>query len=189
MNYMAYYPVDVINGDGVRNTLFVSGCEHQCKGCYNKSTWNKDNGFYFDKNMEDKIIYDLNNPDLVLDGLSLSGGDPLFHHNVKDILRLVKRVKKECQNKNIWVWTGYLLENLTEKQKEILNYIDVLIDGKFIQELKDPDLYMRGSSNQRIFKINHIKSEIYGIKNEIKMMPQDLVNIEKIYQWFKENDK
>lgn len=189
MNYMVYYPVDVINGNGVRNTLFVAGCEHQCKGCYNKSTWNKNAGFYFDKKMEDKIIKDLNSKELILDGLSLSGGDPLFHSNVNTILHLIKRVKKECINKNIWMWTGYLIENLTPHQKEVLNYIDVLIDGKFIESLKDPSLYMRGSSNQRIFKINHIKDEIYGVKNEINMMPQNLIKINDINEWFKSHEK
>lgn len=152
MNYHKYYPVDVVNGTGTRCTLFVSGCIHQCRGCYNQSTWKTDSGNLFTKELEDKIINDLNDTKIRRRGLSLSGGDPLHPNNVPVILKLVQRVRKECPNKTIWMWTGYKLNELNESQKEIVQYLDVLIDGKFVQELKDPALEWRGSSNQVIHR-------------------------------------
>lgn len=152
MNYHKYYPVDVVNGTGTRCTLFVSGCIHQCRGCYNQSTWKTDSGNLFTKELEDQIINDLNDTKIRRRGLSLSGGDPLHPNNVPAILKLVQRVRKECPNKTIWMWTGYKLNELNESQKEIVQYLDVLIDGKFVQELKDPALEWRGSSNQIIHR-------------------------------------
>lgn len=152
MNYHKYYPVDVVNGTGTRCTLFVSGCIHQCRGCYNQSTWKTDSGNLFTKELEDQIINDLNDTKIRRRGLSLSGGDPLHPNNVPAILKLVQRVRKECPNKTIWMWTGYKLNELNESQKEIVQYLDVLIDGKFVQELKDPALEWRGSSNQVIHR-------------------------------------
>ena len=95
MNYHKYYPVDVVNGTGTRCTLFVSGCVHQCRGCYNQSTWKLDSGIPFTQELEDKIIEDLNDTEIKRQGLSLSGGDPLHPNNVPHILKLVKRVKNE----------------------------------------------------------------------------------------------
>lgn len=148
MNYHKYYPIDVINGAGTRCTLFVSGCVHQCKGCYNKTTWRTDSGYLFDQEMEDRIIADLQDEKVKRRGLSLSGGDPLHPQNISAVLRLVQRVKSECEGKDIWLWTGYRLCELNEEQKKVVEYIDVLIDGKFVEELKDPSLLWRGSSNQ-----------------------------------------
>lgn len=153
MHYSQYYPVDVINGPGTRVTLFVSGCEHQCKGCYNQSTWSPRNGSVFTQAMEDKIINDLNDPRIRRKGLSLSGGDPLYPGNLEHILKLVKRVKKESVGKNVWLWTGYTIEQLTPEQKMVVQYVDYLVDGKFEQSLSDPALQFRGSSNQRIITI------------------------------------
>lgn len=153
MYYSQYFPLDVINGPGTRVTLFVSGCEHQCKGCYNQSTWSPRNGSLFDQAMEDRIIADLNDPRIRRRGLSLSGGDPLYPANLESILKLVKRVKKECVGKNIWLWSGYTVEQLTAQQKAIIQYIDYLVDGKFEQQRVDPSLIFRGSSNQRIIAI------------------------------------
>lgn len=150
MNYHKYYPVDVVNGTGTRCTLFVSGCIHQCRGCYNQSTWKLDSGIPFTQELEDKIIEDLNDQEIRRQGLSLSGGDPLHPDNVPYILKLVKRVKEECPGKDIWLWTGYKISELNESQKEVVSYLDVMIDGKFVQELKDPSLHWRGSSNQII---------------------------------------
>ncbi|AYY82783.1 MULTISPECIES: anaerobic ribonucleoside-triphosphate reductase-activating protein [Proteus] len=153
MNYHQYYPVDVVNGPGTRCTLFVSGCIHQCRGCYNKSTWSLTSGKPFTQEMEDQIITDLQDSRIKRQGLSLSGGDPLHPQNLSAILKLVKRVKTQCPEKDIWVWTGYLLADLTPEQQEVVNYINVLIDGKFVQELYDPALLWRGSSNQVIHKL------------------------------------
>ncbi|OTQ29731.1 anaerobic ribonucleoside-triphosphate reductase-activating protein [Gilliamella apicola] len=152
MNYHRYYPVDVVNGEGTRCVLFVAGCEHQCPGCYNKSTWGVNSGSPFTQSLEDQIIKDLQDTEIKRQGLSLSGGDPLHPKNVPVILKLVKRVKSECDNKDIWLWTGYKLDELSADQQEVVSYIDVLIDGKFVQELADPRLLWRGSSNQIIYR-------------------------------------
>jgi len=148
MNYHQYYPVDVINGQGTRCTLFVAGCEHQCPGCYNKSTWRVNSGVPFTPAMEDQIIADLQDTRIPRQGLTLSGGDPLHPQNVPSVLHLVRRVRDECPGKDIWVWTGYTLAQLSAAQQEVTALIHVLIDGRFIQELRDPSLIWRGSSNQ-----------------------------------------
>ncbi|MGL4894373.1 MAG: anaerobic ribonucleoside-triphosphate reductase-activating protein, partial [Shewanella sp.] len=125
-------------------------CEHQCRGCYNQSTWDVRSGHQFDQAMADRIIADLKDTRIVRRGLSLSGGDPLLPANVDAILALVKRVKTECPDKDIWLWTGYVFDELTASQRAVLEYIDVLVDGKFEQSLADPSLVFRGSSNQII---------------------------------------
>lgn len=150
MNYSKYYPIDVLNGEGTRCTLFVSGCIHNCKGCYNQSTWSPDAGELFTEKLADQIICDLNDLRIKKQGLTLSGGDPLHPANVDEVLKLVKRVKRECEGKDIWLWTGYLLAGLNSKQKQIIELVDVLIDGKFERALADPSLAWRGSSNQVI---------------------------------------
>lgn len=154
MNYHRYYPIDVVNGPGTRCTLFVAGCVHQCKGCYNKSTWSINSGMPFTKELENLIIQDLQNPEIKRQGLSISGGDPLHPQNIGAILTLIKRVKTECVNKDVWLWTGYTLDELTIDQQALLPYVDVLIDGKFMQDLADPKLIWRGSSNQIIHRLH-----------------------------------
>ncbi|MCW2257406.1 anaerobic ribonucleoside-triphosphate reductase activating protein [Providencia alcalifaciens] len=150
MNYHQYYSVDVVNGLGTRCTLFVSGCVHQCRGCYNKSTWRADSGMPFTQKMEDQIIQDLQDTRIRRQGLSLSGGDPLHPANLSSVLKLVQRVKTVCPSKDIWLWTGYQFTELTAEQHKVVSLINVLIDGKFVQELYDPALLWRGSSNQII---------------------------------------
>ncbi|EOD81390.1 Ribonucleotide reductase of class III (anaerobic), activating protein [Grimontia indica] len=153
MNFHQYYPVDVVNGEGTRCTLFVSGCEHQCRGCYNQSTWSPSSGELFDQAMEDRIIADLNDTRIKRRGLSISGGDPLLPANLQSVLRLVQRVRNECEGKDIWMWTGYTLANLSDAQREVVNYVDVLVDGKFEKVLADPSLPWRGSSNQIVHRL------------------------------------
>lgn len=136
MNYHQYYPIDVVNGPGTRCTLFVAGCVHQCPGCYNKSTWRLNSGQPFTQTMEDQLIADLNDTRIPRQGLSLSGGDPLHPANVAAVLQLVKRVRAECPGKDIWLWTGYRLAELDAQQMQIVDRINVLIDGKFVQDLK-----------------------------------------------------
>lgn len=152
VHYHQYYPVDVINGPGTRATLFVSGCEHQCRGCYNQSTWRLDSGHPFDRAMSDRVIADLSDTRIKRRGLSLSGGDPLHPANLADVLALVKRVRAECPDKDIWCWTGYRLDELTAAQQEVVSLIDTLVDGRFEQDLADPGLVWRGSSNQIIHR-------------------------------------
>ena len=150
MNIHQYYPIDVVNGPGTRCTLFVAGCEHQCPGCYNQRTWRLNSGVPFTIEMEEKLIDDLNDRRIPRQGLSLSGGDPLHPANVPDVLRLVRRVRRDCPGKDIWLWTGYTLAELSEAQQKVVAELNVLVDGKFIQALKDPALVWRGSSNQVI---------------------------------------
>ncbi|WP_415721439.1 anaerobic ribonucleoside-triphosphate reductase-activating protein [Photobacterium ganghwense] len=154
MHYQKYYPVDVVNGPGTRCTLFVSGCVHQCKGCYNQSTWRTDSGHLFTQAMEDQVIKDLNDSRIKRRGLSLSGGDPLHPVNVAAIQRLVERVRRECPDKDIWLWTGYTLAELNDAQQAVISHVDVVIDGKFEQEHYDPSLLWRGSANQVIHYLN-----------------------------------
>ncbi|AZG36758.1 MULTISPECIES: anaerobic ribonucleoside-triphosphate reductase-activating protein [Shewanella] len=154
MYYSAYHSIDVINGEGNRCTLFVSGCEHACKGCYNQSTWRVDAGHVFSQALEDQILNDLTDSRIFRRGLSLSGGDPLHPANLEAILKLVMRVKDECPEKDIWLWTGYQLADLSEQQQTVVNLVDVMIDGKFEQDKADPALLWRGSSNQQVYRFN-----------------------------------
>uniref|UniRef100_UPI00188CFB79 anaerobic ribonucleoside-triphosphate reductase-activating protein n=1 Tax=Vibrio anguillarum TaxID=55601 RepID=UPI00188CFB79 len=119
MNYHQYHPIDVVNGPGTRCTLFVSGCVHQCKGCYNKGTWSLHSGHTYNEQLEQQIITDLNDMRIKRRGLSLSGGDPLHPQNLASILQLVKRVKTECVGKDIWLWTGYTLNELSDVQRQV----------------------------------------------------------------------
>lgn len=155
MNYLAYYNIDVVNGPGTRCTLFVCGCEHCCDGCYNKKTWDFNSGFLFDPMIEDQIISDLNDTRIKRRGLSLSGGEPLHPNNLDSIFHLVERIRKECDpNKDIWMWTGYVLADLTPDQMKIVDMIDVLVDGKFVKALADKRLKLRGSSNQVVHRFD-----------------------------------
>lgn len=153
MNYHRYIELDVINGPGNRCTLFVSGCEHRCPGCYNASTWSPVSGHPVTDQLVERIIADLQDVRIPRHGLSLTGGDPLYHGNCAAMLQLVKRVKSECPDKNIWMWTGYVQEVLSSAQRAVLDYVDVLIDGPFIQSQADPALRFRGSANQRILQL------------------------------------
>ncbi|TGD46489.1 anaerobic ribonucleotide reductase-activating protein [Salmonella enterica subsp. enterica serovar Poona] len=148
MNFHQYYPVDIVNGPGTRCTLFVSGCVHECPGCYNKSTWRLTAFQPLSSGKSDKSIPELNDTRSHRQGISLSGGDPLHPQNVPDILTLVQRIHAECPGKDIWVWTGYKLDELNAAQMQVVDLINVLVDGKFVQDLKDPALIWRGSSNQ-----------------------------------------
>jgi len=148
MNYIQYINGDDANGEGMRCTLFVAGCELACKGCHNPESWKTNAGKPYTKEFEDKIIEDLKNP--YIKGLSLSGGHPLHPKNFNTVLSLCKRVRKEV-GKDIWLWTGLTLRQITDDYRnEILPYIDVLIDGKYEEDKRDTSLQWRGSSNQSV---------------------------------------
>ena len=159
MKYASIKKRDVANGPGVRVSLFVSGCNHHCKGCFNKEAWDFNYGKDFTNATIDEII-DLLKPDYV-SGLSLLGGEPFEFINQQGLLPLLKRVKEIYPKKTIWAYSGFLYEELIkmpyEETKKILNLIDVLVDGKFVEDLKDPMLYFRGSNNQRIIDIKKTK--------------------------------
>lgn len=154
MNVIRYYPVDMVNGPGTRCTLFVAGCEHKCTGCYNAVSWSPRAGEPYSLQLEAQIMADLCDTDLPRQGLSLTGGDPLFPLNLSTIERLLRRVKKTCPDKDVWMWTGYTLETLSDDQRRVISMIDVLIDGRFEQEQSDRSLLWRGSRNQRILAVS-----------------------------------
>lgn len=160
MNYGSLRGTDIANGEGVRVTLFVSGCTHHCKNCFNPETWNFCYGKPFTKEVEDEIIK-LLEPDYI-QGLTLLGGEPMEPQNQEALLPLVKRVREVYGNKkNIWCYTGYVLDRdllgesraKCEHTRELLENLDVLVDGPFIEDLKNLTLKFRGSSNQRIINV------------------------------------
>lgn len=152
MNLLYTYPETIVDGEGIRYSIYLAGCNHGCKGCHNKQSWDPKAGKEFTEELLDTIIKEINNNPL-LDGITLSGGDPFF--KPKELLPLVKRLKEET-HQNIWCYTGFLYEKLLESElcREILSYIDVLVDGPFIQDLYSPTISFRGSSNQRIIYLD-----------------------------------
>ena len=159
MNYAEIKKCDVANGPGVRVSLFVSGCTHHCKECFNPETWNFNYGQLFTEDTEAKILKFME-PDYIK-GLTLLGGEPLEYCNQQGLLPLLRKVKKLYPAKSIWCFTGYDFEkDVTgrmvdewEETKELLSYINVLVDGEFVQALKDLGLRFRGSGNQRIIDL------------------------------------
>jgi anaerobic ribonucleoside-triphosphate reductase activating protein len=149
MNYAKIKPVDVANGEGVRVSVFVSGCSHHCKGCFNSELWDYGAGEEFTSEVIMNII-NLCSRDYI-SGLSLLGGEPLDPKNIKQVMLLCELFKRYFPNKTIWCYTGYEWERV--KQLPIMKYIDVLVDGQFVQDLADPRLRFRGSSNQRIIDV------------------------------------
>ena len=151
---------DIANGEGVRVSLFVSGCRNRCKNCFNPETWSFTYGNEFTKEVEQEILDALNNS--WINGLTILGGEPFEVENQKDLVEFVKKVKNQFPNKSIWMYSGYLFDEdiINPKGKvhcevtdEIINNIDVLVDGKFIEELKNLSLKFRGSTNQRIILV------------------------------------
>lgn len=149
MNYGKIKPVDVANGEGVRVSLFVSGCPHRCKGCFNAELWDYDAGQDMTTKHLSEIIDLCSKP--YISGLSLLGGEPLDPKNVEVITGIASFFKRYFPNKTIWCYTGYDWEEV--KGLDVMKYIDILVDGKFVQELADPRLKFRGSSNQRIIDV------------------------------------
>lgn len=152
MYYSGITKCDIANGNGFRVVLWVSGCDHHCPGCHNPETWNPCYGKLFDVFTVLEILDALDKD--YIEGLTLSGGDPLKKENVPYVYWLVKQVKEKYPNKDIWCWTGDTLEQIESRKdvKELLKYIDVLVDGEFIQSKRDITLAWRGSSNQKIYR-------------------------------------
>lgn len=159
MNYADIKKIDVANGEGVRVSVFVSGCNHHCKGCFNQCAWDFNYGKKFTEKEEQQII-DYMNHDYI-SGLSLLGGEPLEPKNQEGLLPLVKKVKEKFPDKNIWCYTGFDFEKdvvgkmakNNETTRELLKYIDIIVDGKFEEDKKDLKLQFRGSSNQKIVDV------------------------------------
>lgn len=143
--YNTIRKIDVANGDGVNTSIFFQGCPHQCEGCFNPETWDRSGGEMLTKDVI-KQLYDYTNKDYV-HGLTMLGGEPLALYNIKTAITIAKMIKNI--DKEVRVYTGYTLEELSAEQRKILPFVDVLIDGKFIKDLKVEDEKV-GSSNQRI---------------------------------------
>ena len=147
MRYGQIRKYDIANGEGIRSTVFVTGCTHGCYNCFNEEYQDFNAGEVWTEKETELLIEYLQDPRV--SGLTLLGGEPF--QNVEGLLPVVKKIR-QCSDKSIWVYSGYTLEEilLCERRKELLSYCDVLIDGRFMDELKDPSLKFRGSKNQRI---------------------------------------
>ena len=160
MNYATIKYNDIANGTGVRTSLFVSGCTHKCKGCFNSEAWDFNYGKPFDNEVKEQIFKSLEN--YFIDGLSLLGGEPFEPENQVELYPFLVEFKKRFPNKNVWCYTGYLFDkellgnsraNISIT-KDMLSLIDVLVDGRFIEAQKNISLQFRGSENQRIIEMN-----------------------------------
>lgn len=157
MRYHNITKADMLNGEGLRVVLWVSGCSHHCQACQNAITWNPEDGLIFDEKAKQEIFEELQKD--WCSGITLSGGDPLFLANRKEIAQLVKEIKKRFPDKTIWCYTGYTWEELLKEQKEdedlkdIIHLLDVLLDGKFILRFALEKLHYVGSSNQCIIDV------------------------------------
>ena len=149
MNYFAITKDDMLNGEGLRVVLWVAGCSHHCCGCHNAYTWNKDDGLPFTEETKQEIFTELNKKHI--QGVTLSGGDPLFIANRKAITELLEEIAWKYPEKDIWLYTGYEYEEI--KHLPVMNYINVLIDGKFIPELADVNYPWMGSTNQKLRRL------------------------------------
>lgn len=150
MRYNKIRKMDISNGPGVRISIFIQGCTFNCKNCFNPETHDFNAGKEFNDKTIDRII-ELAQPDYI-EGLSILGGEPLHPKNLKGTTELAKKFKEVYPNKTIWIWTGFLYD-YDLKDKEIVEYIDVLVDGQFKDELKNPKLQWRGSENQRVIDV------------------------------------
>lgn len=149
MNYHDITKEDMLNGEGLRVVLWVSGCNHGCKNCQNPITWNEKSGITFDEKAEKELFEALDKP--YISGITFSGGDPLFPSNRETVLNLAKKCKDLFPDKTVWLYTGYKWEEICELKN--FGNIDILVDGEFVQELKDDNLPWVGSSNQRIIDV------------------------------------
>ena len=151
MRYAQIRSQDVQNGPNIRVSLFVQGCDFHCKGCFNESTWDFEGGKEFTVTTFNKII-EFCKPNYIA-GLSVLGGEPLNPKNIKTVIEICKKFKEIYPNKSIWLWTGYELKNIIDK--DILNYIDVIITGQYVDHLKDFKLKYKGSSNQKVIYLKN----------------------------------
>ena len=174
MHYSTIKECDIANGIGVRITLFVSGCTNHCKNCFQPQTWDFDFGEPFTEETEEKLL-EMLKPDYI-NGLTLLGGEPMEPQNQRALVPFLKRVREAYPNKNIWCFTGFTYEVLKtdgshprcEVTDEMLSLIDVLVDGRYVDELKDLTLQFRGSSNQRL--IDMVKTRENG---EVTLLPNN----------------
>jgi len=183
INYHNIVHDDMSNGEGLRVTLFISGCEHQCDGCHNPQTWDSSSGIPLDKSAILEIENSLKQD--YIEGLTISGGDPLYCDNLEKIFELVTRIRKRFPNKSIWIYTGYYWEDLypesaiyefdvdAETRRCILELIDVLVDGKFEKDKTDVNYKWAGSTNQRVIDVQKSLGESL-VLNEIVLYKSEV---------------
>ena len=147
--------MDISNGPGVRVSIFMQGCSFHCKNCFNPETWELEGGQEFTEDTINKVL-ELSDKKEVK-GLSILGGEPMHPTNIEGTTKLAKAFKEKYSEKNIWAWTGFQYEDI--KDNDVFNYIDVLVDGQYKDELHDPTLKWRGSSNQRVIDIKESKRQ------------------------------
>ena len=156
MHYAKIKRFDIANGVGIRTSVFVSGCSNKCKGCFNQELWDKDYGQEFTDETIKEILDSIDKP--YIDGLSILGGDPLEYYNLEMVNKLIVEFRKRFGfNKSIWMWTGYLLEDIIndDRRWEVVRKLDYLVDGPFVQRKKNLKLKYRGSENQRIIDMQN----------------------------------
>lgn len=153
MRYHNITKDDMRNGDGLRVVLWVAGCNHCCKGCQNPITWDPDGGLNFDEDAKQEIFEQLDKT--YISGITFSGGDPLHAANLTGVLELAYEIKEKYPDKTMWLYTGYDWEQIYKNpvMKPLIPLLDVIVDGEFIQELKDNTLHWKGSSNQRVIDV------------------------------------
>jgi len=150
MRYNLIRKMDISNGPGVRVSIFMQGCSFRCKNCFNKETWDFEGGKEFNNDTIEEVLNLCDQSHVK--GLSILGGEPMHPNNIEGTTKLAKAFKEKYPNKNLWVWSGFKFDE-DLKDKEVLNYIDVLVDGTYNDDLHDPTLKWRGSSNQRVIDV------------------------------------
>lgn len=150
MRYNRIRKMDISNGPGIRVSIFMQGCSFHCENCFNKETWDFDKGEEFTNDTIEKVLTLCESEHIV--GLSILGGEPMHPNNIEGTTLLAKRFKEKFPKKTLWVWSGFLFDKHL-KGKEVLNYIDVLVDGQYVDSLHDFKLEWRGSSNQRVIDV------------------------------------
>lgn len=153
MRYHNITKDDMLNGDGLRVVLWVSGCSHGCKGCHNPVTWDPDDGLIFDEDAKQEIYAELDRD--YISGVTFSGGDPLHEANVGEITALARDLKEKYPQKTVWLYTGSMWEEV--RDLKVMDYVDVLVDGEYEEEKKDSTLHWKGSSNQRVIDVKNTK--------------------------------
>ena len=149
MRYHNITKEDMLNGDGLRVVLWFAGCSHHCKNCQNPVTWDPEDGLVFDEAAKQEIFCELEKD--YISGITFSGGDPLYPDSREELTRLIRVIKEDYPKKTIWLYTGFLWEDIC--RLELIPYLDVLVDGRFVEELKDNNLPWKGSSNQRVIDV------------------------------------
>lgn len=173
---MRYHDItkdDMKNGDGLRVVLWLSGCAHACPGCQNPITWDPEDGLIYDGDAEKEITDQLSQ--IYNSGLTLSGGDPLFSGNRQEVTELCKRLKGMFPTKTIWLYTGYLWEEI--KDLPVLDYVDVVVDGPYVEGQRDTTLLWKGSKNQRVISVRESldKGEIILHCGDYKEKPKAII--------------